>query len=297
MTTSGSHRLPAIDRMSALVVVLLWGLNFVAGKVALAALPPFLIMAIRFTAVGLLLAPFFRPRLAQIPGLTLVALVLGIGHFSLLFVGLAQADAASAAVVIQLGVPFSVLLSWIVFGDRPDGKQMVGMALAFAGVALLAGDPGRPRLWPLLIIVFSIFLWAVSNILIKRLARTPALTLNGWVSLLAAPMALVISAVFEHDQIPAMAAAGWQAWAGVGFTILGSSVVAYTLWYGLLARYPVSRVVPYTLLGPVIGFAAGVMVLGETVTLFKIIGGLLTVAGVAIIELGPAATPQPDSPA
>ena len=278
-------RLPPADTAAALLVVLLWGLNFVAGKLALAELPPLLLTSIRFSAVALLLAPVFRPRLVQLPRLALLAMTLGVGHFALLFVGLRDADAGSAAVTVQLGVPFSVLLAWACFGDRPDRRSVIGMALAFAGVALLAGGLGRARLAPLALIAVSIFLWAVSNILIKRLGDIPPLVINAWASALAAPMVLALSLGFERGQWAAVTTAGWPAWAGVAFTALGSSVVAYTLWYRLLARHAVSLVVPFTLLGPVIGFVAGGLALGETVTRSKVVGGLLTVIGVAVIEL------------
>jgi len=281
------NRLPPGDLAAALVVVLLWGLNFVAGKTALAVLPPFLVTTIRFAGVALLLAPFHRPRADQLPGLALVALTLGVGHFGLLFVGLEGVDAGTAAVAIQLGVPFSVLLAWAVFRERPPPRALAGVVLAFAGVALMGGDPVRPQLGSVAIIVVSIFLWAVSNILVKKLGAISPLALNGWVSLLAAPMTLALSLGFEHGQGAAIAAADWRPWAGVAFTTLGSSVVAYTLWYRLLARHPLGRVVPFTLLGPVIGFAAGAAMLGEAVTAYKVVGGLLTVAGVAVVEFGP----------
>jgi O-acetylserine/cysteine efflux transporter len=285
------ERLPPLDLLAALTVVTLWGLNFVAGKEAVAALPPFLVSTIRFVAVGLLLAPFCRPRRDQLPALAVVAMVLGVGHFGLLFYALKDLDAGSAAVAIQLGVPFSVLLAWMVFRDRPGGRRLAGIALAFSGVALLAGDPGRPSLGPLLLVVVSISFWSVANILVKRLGEISPLVLNGWVSLLAAPVMLALTLTFEHGQAAAMAAAGWQAWAGVAFTILFSSIVAYSLWYRLLGRHPVSRVVPFSLLGPVVGFLGGVVVLGEALTVYKVVGGLLTVAGVAVIELLPGPSP------
>jgi O-acetylserine/cysteine efflux transporter len=270
-----------------LTVVVLWGFNFVAGKVALAVLPAYLLMTIRFAGVALLLAPFHRPRLAQLPGLLLLAAILGVGHFGLLFLALEDLDAGTAAVAIQLGVPFSVLLGWLVFGERPPPRALAGIALAFAGVALMGGDPVRPQMGPLTIVVLSIFLWAVSNIMVKRLGAISPLAMNGWVSLLAVPMTLALTLTFEHGQAEALASAGWPVWAGVAFTTLGSSVVAYTLWYRLLGRHPLGRIVPFTLLGPVIGFGAGVVMLGEPVTIFKVAGGLLTVAGVAVVEFGP----------
>ncbi|MGE5504520.1 MAG: EamA family transporter, partial [Actinomycetota bacterium] len=116
--------LPPSDIAAALAVVVIWGLNFVAGKLALAQLPPLLVTGIRFVGVAVVLAPLFRPRRDQLPGLVLLAALLGVGHFGLLFVGLDGLDAAAAAVLVQLGVPFSVLLAWVWFGDRPDNRRL-----------------------------------------------------------------------------------------------------------------------------------------------------------------------------
>ena len=217
--------------------------------------------------------------------LVLIAACLGMGHFGLLYFGMEGTDAASTAVLVQLGVPFSVLLAWAAFGERPGWRQFAGITVAFGGVALLAGDPLRPQVVPMVVIIVAMMMWAVSNILVKRLGTISPFALNGWMSLLAAPMSMSVSALTEHNQIQAMATASWEAWAGVAFTILLSSVVAYTLWYRLLSRHSIGRIVPFTLLGPVVGFAGGVMVLGESLTPYKIAGGLLTVAGVALVEL------------
>jgi O-acetylserine/cysteine efflux transporter len=277
------------DSLAALAVVTFWGLNFVAAKVAVTAIPPFMVMTLRFTGVALLLTPFTWPRRDQWRLFLVLAVVLGVGHFSLLFFALHYLDAASQAVIVQLGVPFSVLLAWVVLGERPDRRRLAGLALAFGGVILLAGRSRRiEQDWaPMLVAVTATLMWAAANIVVKRLGPVSPITLNGWVSALAAPMVLTLSLLFEHGQGAALRAAGWQAWAGVAFSTLGSSVVAYTLWYRLLSRHPVSRVVPFTLLAPVIGFTAGVTVLGEAAGPGKVIGGLVTLAGVAIIELWP----------
>lgn len=279
-------RLPAIDLAAALAVVLIWGLNFVAGKLAVTEMPPFLVTTLRFVGVALLLAPFFRPRRSQLPGLLILALLLGAGHFGLLFVALRGLDAAAVAVLVQMGPPFAVLTSWALLGDRPGRRRLAGIGLALVGVAVIALESERASLGSVLLAVAAMALWALSNIQVKRIGALSPLAMNGWVSLMGAPMVLALSLVFEHDQLAAMAAAGWLAWAGLAFTMLFSSVVAYTLWYRLLARHPVSRVAPFLLLGPVIGFFASVVFLGEPISLYKVAGGLLTIAGVAVIELG-----------
>ncbi|MEW5727785.1 MAG: EamA family transporter [Pseudomonadota bacterium] len=293
-----ASRLTLGDWASAFTVVLLWGLNFVAVKTALRDLPPFLLTSIRFLGVALILAPFFRPRPAQLPGILGIALVLGVGHFGLLFFGLSGMDAATTAIVTQLGAPFSVLLAWAVFGEKLGPARAGGLAMAFGGVAVLAGEPTLPALLPLVVAVIAMFAWAVSNVQVKRIAPIDPMALNGWMALMSAPMLFMVSLAVEDDHVAAVAGADWKTWTGLAYTTIGSSVIAYTLWYRLLARHDMNRVVPVTLLGPVIAVAGGVLMLGEVLTWQKVVGGLVTIAGVAVVQFAggrPAPVP-PEQP-
>ena len=294
--------MPLKDWLLALSVVTLWGLNFIAVKVTVQTIPPFLLTALRFALVAGVLAPLFRPQRHQWKGIIGIAAVLGGGHFGLMFVGVSGMDAASAAIITQLGVPFSALLAWIAFGEPLGLGRGVGLVLAFAGVALLAGEPGVTSLVPVLILVAAMIAWAISNVQVKRLGEVNPLALNGWMAVFAAPMLLVLSLATEsgHADIPARMMADWRPWAGLLYTVIGSSLIAYSLWYGLLARHAMNRVVPVTLLGPVVAVASGVLVLGETLTWQKLVGGAITIIGVAVIQfLGgnpqPPAEPEPGS--
>ena len=290
--------MPARDLATALLVVTLWGLNFIAVKVALTALPPFLLTGLRFAGVALALAPFFRPRRDQMLGIVGNGLVLGCGHFGLLFLSVSGMDAATAAIVTQLGVPFSALLAWLAFGERLGPARALGMVLAFSGVTLLAGDPSLPHWLPLAIGVVSMVCWALSNVQVKRLGSIAPLALNGWMALFAAPMLLALSGGLESGQTQAVerALGDWKVLAALSYTVIGSSLVAYSLWYQLLARHPMNRVVPITLLGPVVGVAGGVAVLGEPLGWHKLIGGALTIAGVAVVQLVGGVVPPKDEP-
>ncbi|MCR6633018.1 MAG: EamA family transporter [Magnetospirillum sp.] len=288
----------ARDLLAALTVVTLWGLNFIAVKVAVAVLPPFLLTGLRFAGVALALAPFFRPRRDQIKGILGVGLVLGCGHFGLLFLGISGMDAATAAIVTQLGVPFSALLAWIAFGEKLSPARAVGLALAFSGVALLVGEPSLPHWGPLAVSVLAMLAWALSNVQVKRLGHIEPLALNGWMALFASPMLLALSLAVESGQQQALlrAATDWKVLAGTAYTVIASSLVAYSLWYRLLARHPMNRVVPITLLGPVVGVAGGVLALGEPLGWHKLVGGALTIAGVAAVELVGGVMPPKEEP-
>lgn len=279
--------LPPRDVGAALIVVLIWALNFILGKVGLSEMPPFLMLALRFGLVALLLLPFLgRADRKRWPLVLAIAVVLGGCHFGLMFFGLAHVDAGPAAIAIQLTVPFSALLGYAFFGERIGRAQIAGMAMAFIGVYLLAGEPARMTSpLHLLAVVVAAFAWAVANVLIKRLGPINVFSLNGWVALLAAPLLLAVSLACEHGQAEALAAAGWRGWGAVVYMAVASSVIAYGLWYFLIERYPMSRVVPMTLLSPVLAVVFAVLLLGEPLSWTMIWGGILTVGGVAVIEL------------
>ena len=273
-----------IDLLQVLAVVLIWGINFVAIKTAVSEIPPLALTVVRFLFVGILLTPFFRPERSQLKPLLLLSLTMGVGHFGLLFLGLRGADAATSALLIQLGVPFSSIMAAFFFADRLGWKRAAGMAMAFVGAGLLAGEPGGGTPLAITALLVSAICWAGSNILIKQIPQVHPMTIIGWLSLMAVPPLAMLSFIFETDQMPAIRTADWKAWTALAYIVLASSVVAYYLWYRLIARLQVNQVVPFTLLAPVIGVAAGVLILGEAFTAYKAIGGLLTIVGVAVIQ-------------
>lgn len=285
--SAAAERLRPVDTVAALLVVLIWALNFIAGKIGLRELPPLLMLSMRFGLVALLLTPFLsRMRRESWRLVLLLSVVLGTGHFGLMFVGLSGVDAGPAAIAIQLTIPFSAILAAIFFGERQGMGQIAGQVLAFAGVYLLAGESSQPvNVLYLLFVVAAAFAWAVANVVIKRLGKVNVFALNGWVALLAAPQLLTLSFLLESGQREALAAASWSAFAAVGYTAVFSSIVAYGLWYYLVGRYPMNRVVPLTLLSPVMAVFFAVLLLGEPLSASTILGGAITLGGVALIEI------------
>jgi len=273
-----------IDLLQILAVVLIWGFNFVAIKTAVTEIPPLALTVIRFLIVGLLLTPFFRPEKSQLKPLLLLSVIMGVGHFGLLFVGLRGADAATAALLIQLGVPFSSILAAFFFADRLGWVRAAAMGMAFVGAGLLAGEPGGGTPAAIAALLLSALCWAGSNILIKRIPQVHPMTIIGWLSLLAVPPLTMMSLLFETDQLLAVRTADWKAWVALAYIVLASSIIAYYLWYRLIVRLQMNQVVPFSLLAPVIGVAAGVLILGEAFTPYKALGGALTIAGVAVIQ-------------
>ena len=274
------------DALAMAAMIVIWGFNFVLAKFTMGQIPPLLLMAIRFAIAAVALAPFLRRPAVPFSELLLISFTMGTVQFSLMFAGLAGVPAGVAAVAAQLYVPFGVLLARIVFGERVSLRQMVGMAMAFLGVAIMSRHgAGEVRPLSLAMVVDGAFVFALASIQVKRLGPVPPFELNGWIAILAAPQILIASLVFEDGHWRALAGADWRAWGSVAYIGLVATVGALGLYYHLIARYPVSRIMPMTLMAPVLAAALAVPILGEPVTARGVVGGLLTVAGVAIIAV------------
>jgi len=243
-------------------------------------------MALRFSLTAFCLAWFFRPPLSMLKDLFWVALVSAAIQYSLTFHGLNGIEASTAALLVQLEVPFGLILAWVAFGDRITVKQVIGIVLAFAGAVLILGEP---RLWGkmtyALMVVGGAFTWAVGQVMIKKLGEVNGFTLISGVAMFAAPQLFIASALFEQDQWQQIRAASTEAWAAVIYLGLVMTAVGYAMWYQLLGKYPVYKVMPYLLLLPVTSVFGGIWLLDETLTTKIALGGCLAVIGVAIITL------------
>jgi len=275
-----------LDIAAAAAVIVIWALNFIIGKIGVAQWPPVFMMLLRFALVAMLLAPFLRPHgkpWALIFGLSVV---LGGLHFGLLFTGLRGVDAGPAALAIQLAIPFSSLIAAVVYGERMGRWQMIGMVIAFAGVYLIGGEPKMaPSLFHFLLVVGAALAWAVANIFIKRIGSVNVFILNAWVAVFALPQLALATAVLEDGHMDALANADWRGWGAVAFMAIGSSIIAYGFWYALVRKYDVNRVVPLTLIAPVLAVMLAVLILNEPLTVRIVVGGLITTGGVAMIQL------------
>lgn len=267
-----------------LAVALIWGLNFPVAKTGLMHLPPLLFMARRFAVVAIVLIPFVKPpsgRWWQVIG---IAFTLGLVHFSLMFNGLRDLDGATAAIAIQLQVPFAALLAAVFFKDKLGWRRALGLAIAFIGVALIAGEPRLDGQYlALFLVIAAACTWSVANVQIKFLTGVDGFALNAWMAVFATPMLLIASLVLEDNHAAIISEISWTAAFAVLYQSFMVVVFGYGCWYWLLRRYSFNQAMPFTLLVPVIGVFSSVWFLDEALTPYFIAGGGLTVVGVAII--------------
>jgi O-acetylserine/cysteine efflux transporter len=273
------------DALLAALVPTLWGLGFTLSKAAFDTFPPILLIALRFSVTALAFTWAVpvpaRPVLWRV---FMISIVAGSVQYSMAYWGLAGMDAATASLVIQLEVPFAALIATVFLKERLGWNRAIGMAIAFVGIVLIAGEPRVQESWfPALLVAAAAFTWAIGQVMVRALGPVGGFTLIAWVAAFSAPQLFVASFIFESGQWTAMTSAGLPQWGLVLYLGLIMNGVGYALWYHLLGKYDVNRCIPFMLLVPVIGVGSAVLFLGESLTWLVALGGLVVISGVAVI--------------
>jgi drug/metabolite transporter (DMT)-like permease len=284
--TGRTGHLPLRDVGLAVLVALIWGMGFVVAKAGMAHFPPILLMALRFSVTALALVWFLEPLGANAKRLALVSVVGATLQYSLTFTGVKGVGAGLAALVVQLEVPFLVLLGALLLGERPSRWKWVGIAIAFAGAALIAGQGrfGADRM-PLLLLVLGALFWAFGQVLVRGVTSMSGLSVTAWTAVLATPQLYLASALFETGQIDALRTAGVEVWGAAIYLGLVMTALGYALWNSLILRHEVGRVAPFLLLLPVFSVIGGIVFLGEEIEPIRLLGGAVVLGGVAVITL------------
>jgi O-acetylserine/cysteine efflux transporter len=283
--------LPLPHALLALAVVAVWGSNFVVIALALAKLPPLLLATLRFACAflpGALLLP--KPK---VPLRTLAAygLAIGVGQFALLYLAMTRfISPGLASPVVQLQVFFTIGIALVVLRERVRAHQLVALALAAAGIALIGvNTDGDATPLGLALVLCAALGWASGNVIGKRAAPEDMLAFTVWSSAFAVPPLLALSFAFEGA--PAMAAglraADLGTWAAVLFQGWGNTLFGYGAWNWLLGRHPVATIAPLSLLVPIFGMSGSAWLLGERLPAWKLAAAALVLGGLALNALAP----------
>jgi len=281
------------DSLLAVLVALLWGLNFVAIDIGLHAggqdFPPLLFVAMRFVLVVFPWIFFVRKPDVSWRAIIGVGLFMSAGQFGLLYLAMALGmPAGLASLVLQAQVLLTVLLAAAFLGERPSRRQLAGVVLGVAGLALVAvGRSAVAPLLPLVIVLAAALSWAAGNVIVRRAKAASGLGLVVW-SGAVVPLPLgALSVLLDGPDTVWQSLSALQAPTVLSalYTAVFASLVGYGIWNRLLASHPSSAVVPFTLLVPVVGMSAAWLVLAEVPSPTEMAGGLLLLGGVATAVL------------
>ena len=273
----------------AALVAAVWGVNFVVIEIGLDHFPPLLFSALRFLAAALP-AVFFvgRPTVAW-KWIVGVGLALGVAKFGLLFTGMdLGAPAGLSSLILQVQAVFTALFAFLALGERPRRLQVVGMAVALAGIGVAAYDEGASGpLVGFFLCVAAAACWGVSNVLTRKASPPDALNFMVWASTVPVVPLLILSVLVDGPERNLDALRGLD-WTGVGvilFVAWAVTIFGFGAWAWLLRRYPASSVAPFSLLVPVFGMSSAALFLGESVSPLRWCAAALLVGGVALTSL------------
>jgi drug/metabolite transporter (DMT)-like permease len=279
--------------LKLLLVAVLFGGTWPAGKVAVDHVPPLTVATARFVLASILLVALVRLREGRVPlparrdlPLVLALGLTGIAAYQAFFlIGLVRTPASDGAILVPGLIPvFTTLLAWRVLGQRPTRRIALGFAIAIAGLIVVvdpAGELSRSRLVGDLILVGAAVCWAVYTILGRSATvRFDALLATTYASVVGTLMLLPFSVTGWGT----LAHAGAAAWASILYLAPLGTVLAFVLYYDGVRKLGAAKAAAYTLLVPVFGVSSSIIVLGEPLRPGLVVGGLIVLAGLWLVQ-------------
>lgn len=287
-------QLKPVHMITALIVIVLWGMNFVVIKIGLKGIPPLLLAALRFTFVAFP-AIFFlsRPKVA-LKWLILYAATISFAQFAFLFSAIAVGmPAGLASLVLQAQAFFTVGLAALIFGDKLKTSNVLGIFIASLGLILLGSasinaSSAQVSIAGFVLTLCAALSWACGNIVSKKMGSVNMLSLVAWSALLPIIPFFVLSCLMDGVDVV------WHSLTHISLTAMlvilylsgAASLIGYTLWGKLLAALPTHVVAPLSLLVPVVGLSSAWIILDESLNQTQIIGALIVMAGLLFNVFG-----------
>jgi len=276
------------DIFIAVLVPIALGFGFVIAKPAMEYFPPYLLMGIRFTIPALMLVWWFPIPKGLFLDLFKVSFIGSTLQYGLTYNGLNILDASSAVLLVQLEVPFGILIAFFLLKEIPSIKNLVGLVIAFMGVFILTGAPNlEDKYFGVLLVLSGAFTWSLGAVMAKPLSKKiGAFALMTWLCVFTGPLLILISSIINGNPIQYILSANFYSWLTVIYLGFFMQPIAYGAWYYVLRKYPINKVMPVLLLLPITGLITSIFLLGEDPPKQVFLGGTIIVFGVGMILFG-----------
>jgi drug/metabolite transporter (DMT)-like permease len=273
------------------VFVFIWTSAFPVAKVAIADCPPLLLLAFRFLAAGVLMLGIAAVRrtiwtlrrrdvaVFALLGIANQAIYLGVGY-----VGLQSISSGLAVLIFSSNPIVTAIVAALVLRERLTGTKIIGLMLGIVGVAFIVESrlsSGTDHLLGIVLMGVATLSFVGGTIVFTRYAPKDGLWLGNGIQSLAAGIAtLPFALTFENigDVMPS-----WQLLAAFVYLVLVVSIVAYLLWFRILAVSGATAASSYYFLMPPVGMLLGWLLLGERVALSDLLGIVPVVMGIYLV--------------
>lgn len=272
-----------------LLVCFTWAAHTIVSKIVVSdmEIPPLFYASVRYGIVALITVPWLLPVPRPRWRMAVVGFLMGGGGFALFFVGIKTATPSSAAIVSQLGLPMTALLSVVMLGETIHWKRGIGIALAFLGGLIVMWNPNErfPISGGLAFILGSAFVASLAAVMMKQIKGVKPLQFQAWVGVASAIPLAALSTGLESGQIVQAMDAGWPFLMAVLFSALVVSLLGHTIYYDLIRKYPANLIAPLLIMNPLMTVVLGILITGDRFDLRTALGTALALCGVLIITL------------
>jgi O-acetylserine/cysteine efflux transporter len=280
----------------AVLVAAIWGLNFVVIEVGLEDFPPLLLSALRYLFAALPLLILGGRATVPWRWVLAVGVAIGVVKFSLLFVGMdVGMPAGLASLVLQVQAFFTLGFAAVLLRERVRPAQAAGLALAMAGLVLVAsGLDGVATPAGFALVIAAAAAWGIGNVAIKRASPADPLRFMTWMCVVPPLPLLALSLAFEGpDQVgDALVGIDLGGLGAVAYIAWATTTLGWGAWGFLLRAYSAGTVAPFSLLVPVFGLGFAALLLDEPLTVRTAIAAVLVVSGVLLTQRAPRISPH-----
>jgi O-acetylserine/cysteine efflux transporter len=274
------------DLLLALVVIIVWGMNFVVIKIGLHEMPPMLLGALRFLLAAFPAVLFIKRPQIPLRWLLAYGLTISLGQFAFLFSAMSVGmPAGLASLVLQAQAFFTLLFAVVLLGERFRLVNLFGLLVAAGGLLLIGSQGnGLMTLAGFLLTLCAAAMWAMGNIVTRKLGKVNLIGLVVWGSLVPPLPFFALSWLLEGPEVIESALRGFtlDTLLVLVYLAFGATILGYGLWSRLLSRYPASQVAPFSLLVPVVGLTSSALLLDERLSSLQLLGALLVMLGLLL---------------
>ncbi|WP_404440614.1 EamA family transporter [Stutzerimonas chloritidismutans] len=274
------------DLLLALVVIVVWGMNFVVIKIGLDDIPPMLLGCLRFMLAAFPAILFIKRPQMPLRWLIAYGATISLGQFAFLFSAMhVGMPAGLASLVLQSQAFFTLFFAVLFLGERLRATNLVGLVIAASGLVLIGMQGDRSMtLAGFMLTICAASMWAMGNIITRKVGKVNLVGLVVWGSLIPPIPFFALSWFIEGPQTieSALRGIGLSSIMVLVYLAFGATILGYGLWSRLLSRYPANTVAPFSLLVPVVGLTSAAWLLGEQLDGLQAIGALLVMLGLVI---------------
>lgn len=274
------------DTLIALTIITCWALHTVAIRIGVLEIPPLLLLSIRMAGTALLFLPFAKKiSLAQLKTVGIYAFFYIFLHIGLLATGLHFIDSSTGALLLQTTTPFALLFGWLMHRETFGIKTASGLALAFTGVVIILYKPVEDFSYiGAGMILFSSLCWGFGTVFARKTSDVDLPTLTAYAHAIPLIPFLLLSLWLEPGQFHTLAhEADWRIVGTVSAFQIFIISLCHANWRNLMVRNPVYLVTGITMIQPLLTVVFAHFILGERLAPTTILGGAVSMLGVAII--------------